>query len=73
MLLAIIAVFVAIPNWQLVDGKSYSNPASISSLQSKQGEAHQQIWSIMVDLDKHKVLNITRESERVLQEELCPN
>jgi plastocyanin len=60
-------------NWQLIDGRFYSDPASISSLQGKQGESHQQIWSIMVDLDKRKVIDITRESERVLQEELRPN
>ena len=60
-------------NWQLVDGKFYSDPASISSLQGKQGESHQQIWSIIVDLDKQKVIDVAPESERVLQETLRPN
>jgi plastocyanin len=60
-------------NWQLIDGKFYSDPASLGSLQGKQGESHQQIWSILVDLDKHRVIGISRESERVLQKELRPN
>jgi len=60
-------------NSQSIDGKPYSDPASFDSIQSKQGESHQQIWSVMVDLDKRKVIDITQEPERVLQETLRSN
>jgi plastocyanin len=60
-------------NWQLIDGKFYSDPASFGTLQGKQDESHQQIWSILVDVDKRKVIDISKDSERVLQKEIRPN
>jgi hypothetical protein len=59
-------------NWQIVDGKPYSEPVSFDSLQGKQAESHQRIWSVTVDMDKRKVIDITVEPERILQEILSP-
>lgn len=60
-------------NWQLVDGSIYSNPESFNNLQGRQSESHQQIWNILVDMDKQKVIDITSELERTMQETLQPN
>lgn len=60
-------------NWQEVNGNIYSNPESFSNLQGKQADSHQQIWNILVDMDKGKVIGITSEPERIIQETLQSN
>jgi plastocyanin len=60
-------------NWQIIDGKFYSTPASFEMLQGKAGESHQKIWNVFVDLDKRKVTDIQHEQERVIRETLQPN
>lgn len=60
-------------NWQLIDGKFYSDSVSFDSLQGKQGESHQQIWNVLVDLDKRAVTDINVEPERILKETLQSN
>ena len=60
-------------NWQLVGGRPYSAAASFGDLESKQGVSHQQIWSVIVDLDRRAVVSIAKEPERVAQETLKLN
>lgn len=59
-------------NWQLVDGRRYSG-ASFSSLDGRAGESHQKIWSVIVDLDRQRVVSVMAEQERVMRETLATN
>ena len=59
-------------NWQLVDGKAYSSSADFESLNGKQGQSHQQVWSVTVNMDRQEVDGIS-ESNRMIQETLEPN
>ncbi|AIF85162.1 plastocyanin [Candidatus Nitrososphaera evergladensis SR1] len=57
-------------NRQLVGGNPYSDAQSFSAIAGKQGESHQQIWNVFVDMDKNKVMNIANENERVMSNTL---
>lgn len=59
-------------NWQLVDGKRYAG-ASFASLDERAGESHQKIWNVFVDIDRHRVISIAAEQERVMREVLAAN
>ncbi len=59
-------------NWQVVDGKAYSDSADFSSLEGKKGESHQQIWNVIVNMDREQVTSIS-ESKRVIEETLQRN
>jgi plastocyanin len=59
-------------NWQFVDGRSYLGSADFESLQGKNGESHQQIWNVIVNIDRKQVTSIS-ESKRVIEETLQPN
>jgi plastocyanin len=58
--------------WQLVDGRRYSG-ASFATLDGKVGESRQKIWSVQVDLESQRVVNIASEQERVVREMLAAN
>lgn len=57
-------------NRQLVGGVPYTDAESFSAIAGKQGESHQQIWNVFVDMDSNKVINITTENERVMSNAL---
>lgn len=57
-------------NKQLVDGRPYSKAESFSTIAGRQGESHQQIWNVFVDMDKQKVFDIASQPERVMSEQL---
>lgn len=59
-------------NWQLVDGEAYSSSADFESLQGRQGQSHQQIWNVIVNVDRQEVTGIS-ESKRMIEETLRPN
>lgn len=60
-------------NQQLVDNQAYLQPASFDILQGKNGESHQRIWNVMVDLDKGIVTDILETSEGSLTKTLQTN
>ena len=60
-------------NSQIVDNQPYSNAASFDSLHGRVGESHQQVWNVMVDLDKGTVTDILQTPERVMTKNLQPN
>ena len=60
-------------NQQLVDNQAYLQPASFDILQGKNGESHQRIWNVMVDLDKGIVTDILETSEGLLAKTLQTN
>ena len=60
-------------NWQYIDGNLYSNTANFNEIENKTGQSRQHIWNIFVDLDKHTVVSITEEPERIMKEILRPN
>lgn len=57
-------------NRQLVGGAPYTDAESFSAIAGKQGESHQQIWNVFVDMDNNKVINISTENERVMSNPL---
>ena len=60
-------------NQQLVDNQVYLQPASFDALQGRNGESHQQVWNVMVDLDKGVVTDILETSERLMTKTLQTN
>jgi plastocyanin len=64
-------VLIAV-NWQVVDGQDYSGAADFSSLEGKKGQSHQQIWNIIVNMDRQQVTSIS-ESKRLNEEILRRN
>jgi plastocyanin len=59
-------------NWQLVDGKAYVDAVDFSNLQGRRAESHQQIWSVLVNMDRQQVMSIS-ESKRVIEKTLQQN
>ncbi|MDF2727465.1 MAG: protein of unknown function with C-terminal blue (Type 1) copper domain [Nitrososphaera sp.] len=57
-------------NWQTIDGQLYSKTDGFQDLQGKASESHQQVWNVMVDLDKQRVTDIVENGERVLTKKL---
>ncbi|MEW6605552.1 MAG: plastocyanin/azurin family copper-binding protein, partial [Thermoproteota archaeon] len=59
-------------NWQVVDGKVYSGSANFASLDGKRGQSYQQIWNVIVNMDRQQVTDIS-ESKRLIEETLQKN
>jgi plastocyanin len=57
-------------NRQLVGGRPYTDAESFAAIAGKQGESHQQIWNVFVDMDNNKVTSIGNENERVMSNTL---
>jgi plastocyanin len=55
-------------NWQLVDGALYSEPKNPIELANKKVESHQQIWNILVDVDKGQVTQVAQQADRVISD-----
>jgi hypothetical protein len=53
-------------NWQIVDGASYSEPKNPSDITNKNVESHQQIWNVLVDVEKGEVLQVAQQADRVV-------
>src|SRR3712207_1825440 len=60
-------------NWQTIDGQLYSRTDGFQDLQGKASESHQQVWNVIVDLDKQRVTDIIENGERVLTKKLEMN
>ena len=60
-------------NWQTVDGTLYSKPKSPSEIANKIIESHQQIWNILVDVDKGQVTQVAQQANRVVTDTAIPN
>lgn len=60
-------------NWETIDGKPYSQMFNFRDLQGKVSESRQQVWNVLVDLDKQKVTDIVEHGERVLTKRLEMN
>ncbi len=53
-------------NWQLIDGTLYSQPKTLTEIANKKVESHQQIWNILVDVDKGQVTQVAQQAGRVI-------
>jgi plastocyanin len=60
-------------NWETINGQLYSQIGGYQDLQGKISESHQQVWNVMVDLDKQRVTDIVEHGERVLTKKLEMN
>jgi plastocyanin len=59
-------------NLQLVDGRPYSF-MGYSDISGSEGEARQNIWNVLVDMDRRAVIDIVQERERVMVQTLRDN
>jgi plastocyanin len=53
-------------NWQLVEGALYSEPKNPTEIANKKVESHQQIWNILIDVDKGQVTQVAQQADRVI-------
>lgn len=53
-------------NWQIVDGALYFEPKNPSDITNKNVESHQQIWNVLVDVEKGEVLQVAQQADRVV-------
>jgi plastocyanin len=53
-------------NWQMMDGVFYSEPKNPEEIANKKMESHQQIWNILVDVDKGQVTDVAQQADRVV-------
>jgi plastocyanin len=60
-------------NWETIDGRLYSQTDDFQDLQGKISKSHQQVWNVMVDLDKQRVTDIVENGERILTKKLEMN
>ncbi|MDQ3873510.1 MAG: plastocyanin/azurin family copper-binding protein [Thermoproteota archaeon] len=60
-------------NWQTVEGAVYSEPKNPSEIANKRLESHQQIWNVLVDVDKGQVTQIAQQADRVVSDTFTPN
>jgi plastocyanin len=60
-------------NWQMVDEALYSEPKNLAEIANKTVESHQQIWNILVDVDKGQVTQVAQQADRVVTDTARPN
>jgi plastocyanin len=53
-------------NWQMVEGARYSEPKNPTEIANKRVESHQQIWNILVDVNKGQVSQVAQQADRVI-------
>src|ERR671918_117466 len=53
-------------NWQMVEGALYSEPKNPTEIANKRVESHQQIWNILVDVNKGQVTQVAQQADRVI-------
>ena len=60
-------------NWQIVNGALYSEPKAFDKIANEKIESHQQIWNILVDVDKRQVTQILQQADRAINDTTKPN
>jgi plastocyanin len=60
-------------NWQMVNGALYSEPKAFDKIANEKIESHQQIWNILVDVDKRQVMQILQQADRAINDTTKPN
>ena len=60
-------------NWQMVNGAPYSEPKAFDKIANEKIESHQQIWNILVDVDKRQVTQILQQADRAINDTTKPN
>ncbi len=60
-------------NWQLVDGAIYSEPKNPTEIANMKVESHQQIWNILVNVDKGQVTQVAQQADRVITDTAISN
>ena len=60
-------------NWQMVNGALYSEPKAFDKIANEKIESHQQIWNILVDVDKRQVTQILQQADRAINDTTKPN
>ena len=60
-------------NWQTIGGTAYSQPQSFGAVANKSLESHQQIWHVLVDVDKGQITQVNPQADRVVSNTLNPD
>lgn len=59
-------------NWQMVDGAPYLEPKTYDQIANKRIESHQQIWNVIVDVNKQQVIDVSQQADRVITDTARP-
>lgn len=59
-------------NWQTIGGVAYSEAQSFTAVADRSIDSHQQIWHVLVDVDKGQVRQINQQANRVLSDTINP-
>jgi plastocyanin len=60
-------------NQERIEGKLNHDAIRFETFQGKRAEARQQIWTILIDIDRKAVQTISKEPERRMQSDIQPN
>ena len=60
-------------NWQTIGGTASSQLQSFAAVADKSLESHQQIWHVLVDVDKGQVTQVNQQADRVVSNTLNPD
>ena len=60
-------------NWQTIGGTGSLEPQSFAAVANKNLESHQQIWHVLVDVDKGQVTQVSQQADRVVTSTLNPD
>jgi plastocyanin len=60
-------------NWEMINGQHYSQTDNFQDLQGKVSVSHEQVWSVLVDLDSQRVTDRVDHGKRVLTKRLEMN
>jgi plastocyanin len=60
-------------NQERLDGRTVNDAITFESVQGKQIRASQQIWSVIVDLDKGTITSVSKGAERQLESDIRSN
>ncbi len=60
-------------NWQTIGGTVSSEPQSFAAVADRSLESHQQIWHVLIDVDKGQVTQLNQQADRVVSSTLNPD
>jgi len=60
-------------NWQTIGGTAYPEPQSFAAVADRSLESHQQIWHVLVDVDKGQVRQVNQQANRIISDSISPD
>lgn len=60
-------------NWQMINGAPYLEPKTFGEIANQRIESHQQIWNVLVDVDKGQITDLSQIADRVVTDTIRPD